>query len=106
MTYKAGDSVNFQQVFVGKATNALDGYFGCVILDKPVGSNVTAILSSGFTNYGTWYSDGASHTIDASEAITEAAKKENTLWFKIPATNITSAASIAWIRLEGTIRFS
>lgn len=105
-TYKAGDSVHFQQGFSGKATNAKDGYFGCVIVDKPVASDTTATLRSGFTNYGRWASDGQSHTLDNSTAIASAQVTGNAVWFNIPATNISSADTLAWIRLDGWIDFT
>ena len=104
--YKAGESVSFQQVFVGKATNAKDGFFGSIILDRPVGTGVTAKLKSGFVNYGNWYSDGASHTFNNSSDVTSAQQSNNAVWFNLPATGITSANAIAWLRLSGTIEFS
>lgn len=104
--YNAGSSCSFQQVFVGKATNAKDGYYGSIVLDKKVASGVTVTLRAGFTNYGTWYSDGASHTITTSNAIVSDQVLGNTVFFRIPASNISSASTLAWIRLAGTIDFS
>jgi len=106
LTYNAGSSVNFQQVFVGKGTNAKDGYFGNIILDKPVHSGTTVKLKADFTQYGTWYSDNASHTLDNTADITAATVNGNTVWFTIPASNVTTANSIAWIRLQGIIEIS
>ena len=98
--------MKFQTVFVGKATNALTGYFGCVTLDKSVASGVTATLQAGFRNYGVWFSDGESRAIDGSYAVVASQINKNNVWFIIPATNITNSNTLAWIRLEGTIEFT
>jgi hypothetical protein len=104
MTYKVGDSVQVETTFTGKATNAKDGYFGAIILPKAVKSGLTITISNA-SQYGYWYSDGASHTLSFN-SITNIAAKVNALWFKIPATNISDAASLAWLRFAATITFS
>lgn len=98
--------MKFQTVFVGKATNALTGYFGCVALDKPVASGVTVTLQAGFTEYGRWFSDGGSHALDGSSAVVASQINKNNVWFIIPASGITNANTLAWIRLDGTIDFT
>lgn len=105
-TYNAGSSIKIQQVFVGKSTNAKDGYFGSIILDKPVASGTTVKLKAGFEQYGAWYSDGASHIVNGSADITAMQVNRHTIWFSIPVSNITATNSIAWIRLDGTIEIS
>lgn len=104
MTYKAGDSVQVQTTFTGKATNAKDGYFGAIILPRAVQSGLTITISE-VAQYGQWYSDGASHTLTL-DSMTDIQTKFNTLWFKIPATNISDSASFVWLRLVATITFS
>lgn len=104
MTYKAGDSVQVETTFTGKAVNAKDGYFGAIILPKAVNSGLTITISNA-SQYGYWYSDGASHTLSFN-AITNIAAKGNALWLKIPANNISDVASLAWLRLAATINFS
>lgn len=104
MTYKAGDSVQVETTFTGKATNAKDSYFGAIILPKAVKSGLTITISNA-SQYGYWYSDGASHTLSFN-SITNIAAKVNALWFKIPATNISDANTLAWLRFAATITFS
>lgn len=105
LTYKTGDTVNVHAPFIGKATVALDGYFGSIYLPRPVSSSsLTATLSS-LSQYGEYYSDGASHSIDLT-AIDRIELIRNVMWFRIPATNITNANSFAWIRLAMTVTFS
>ena len=104
MTYKAGDSVPVETIFTGKPVNAKDGYFGAIILPKAVKSGLTITISNA-AQYGYWYSDGVSHTLSL-DSISNIAVKVNTLWFKIPATNISDANSLAWLRFGATITFS
>lgn len=104
MTYKAGDSVQVETTFTGKAVNAKDGYFGAIILPKAVKSGLTITISNA-SQYGYWYSDGVSHTLSL-DSISNITVKVNALWFKIPATNISDANALAWLRFGATITFS
>lgn len=102
----AGTTINNIQVpFTGKATSDKTGFFGGIILPKQLNSGVTNATFSNAANYGAWYSDGMSHTLDLAN-IVYVEKHYNVLWAKIPATNIDSTNGIAWIRLNVSITFS
>jgi len=85
--------------FVGKQTNAKDGYFGDIHFPDDISHGTLELQSIG--QYGVWYSDGASHTMDFdSISITPSLTVGNIAWIKIPTTNITGSNSIVWLRLH------
>ena len=86
-------------VFVGRQTNAKDGYFGDIHFPDDISHGTLELQSIG--QYGVWYSDGASHTMDFdSISISDSLTTGNIAWIKIPTTNITGSNSIVWLRLH------
>ena len=102
--YRAGDSLKIQTVFTGKGVNALDGYYGAIILPRAVANGVSITLSE-VAEYGKYFSDGLTPTLDLS-GITQISAVHNALWFKLPATGVTKSNCFAWIRFEASITFS
>ena len=105
LTYKAGDTIILQAPFIGKATNAMDGFFGAIYLPNPVSSNSLNATLNNVAQYGIFFSDGADHTVTLSE-INNITFNYNVMWFRIPATGITNANTFAWFRLQLTVTFS
>ena len=92
-----------ETTYVGRQTNAKDGYFGDIHFPEDVSHGTLEITNIG--QYGVWYSDGASHTMDFSAVeIYHNMTVGNIAWLKIPATNITVSSSIVWLRLHFSYR--
>lgn len=101
--YYAGEQIRSYDTFVGKGTQGQDGYYGCVVLPKTVPAGASVTIDS-ISQFGTWFSDGQSHTVDLDN-IDTIAPERNLLWFKIPATNVQTN-SIMWCRISLTASFS
>lgn len=102
--YATSEYKTVEVVFVGRANNARTAFYGSVCLPDDV-SNGTFEWTD-MIEWGSWYSDGASHTLDFSGVTNPASmvNTDNIVWFFIPATNISSASTICWLRLHFSYR--
>lgn len=92
-------SISLETVFMGKSLNDMTGYYGSIVLPYKVYSEHFSITLN--NTFGTWTSDGKSHSLDLANARLSIGTFQNIIWVTIPATNI-STNNIIWARLSLT----
>lgn len=100
--YRTGTSIGTQDCSIFRTMAAKDGFYGIIHFNKDFTGKTVSVASA--ATYGTWYSDGKSHTLDL-ENVTVLEVHEMNVLIKIPADNITSDG-IAFIRMQITLSVS
>lgn len=99
--YATSEWTHIETVFFGKGTNAKDAYYGSITLPHDVSNGTFEFEVT--AQYGNWFSDGASHTVDLANAYLVTGFGQpfyNIIWIAIPTTNISLSSSVCWMRLH------